>query len=800
MAADGAKYRARHDEPLVRFTFGLFVASGAAGLVDQIAFSKYLSYVVGSTAHAVSAVLASFMVGLALGAALAGRFVGRVSRPLVAYGVLEILVGATVVLAPAAFDALTPWYVAKARQFPDSLVALSAMRWSLASLVVVVPTMAMGATLPLLSALVRIGRGEVDARLREQRLGALYAANTLGGAMGSLGTAYFVLPALGLASTLHAAAATSAAVGVAAIVLGRDARVDRGPLASGSAPVQRAAAPLDAAWMLGILAFASGGLVFACEVVFTHLLSLVIGNSVYAFGLILAVFLSCLFVGATRAPAWHARLGDAALPLGFGAAALGITLTLKLWDLTPFVYSAFGGISSFAGREAIRALVAFLLLVGPTTLMGLTFPLLLQRVASRDDAPRLVGRLTSINTIGAVCGSLATGYLVLPALGSERTILAVAAVFALGAVATASTAGALRRRVLVLAAAAVAAGVLIPGWNLARLTSGTNVYFTKYRAPEAILFVREDVHGGVTTVVKKKGVTRLETNGKFQGDDGPQMDAQRMFAHYPTLFVQGFDRALVIGIGTATTVGTITAYPWKHVEVVDISPAIVEAADRFFAGPNRGALRDPRVRVVIADGRNHLLLSETRYDLISMELSSIWFAGAASLYSREYYQLVKSRLSDVGVFQQWVQFHHVTPEVFATILNSLRAEFRHVALFYGGRQGMIVATDARPLTASRAHLAELQADPRIREVLPDQRGLLGLFDDVLAAGPGIDAFLDDVARRAGRERASLVSTDDNLFLDYATPKGNVLPWETREALVEDVKRFRRAEDVAALLR
>ncbi|MGE3675065.1 MAG: fused MFS/spermidine synthase, partial [Polyangiaceae bacterium] len=192
----------------------LFIGSGFTGLVDQIGFSKYLSYVVGSTAYAVSAVLAAFMTGLALGAHLGGKLSSRVKRPLLAYGVLELVVGAAVAAAPLAFKALTPLYLSLLGQAPDSLLFASVVRWFLAVLFVVVPTIAMGATLPLLSRVVGSDLSDDVAgnAEKEKRLGKLYAANTLGGAIGALFAAYWILPLLSLASTLITSALGSAAI------------------------------------------------------------------------------------------------------------------------------------------------------------------------------------------------------------------------------------------------------------------------------------------------------------------------------------------------------------------------------------------------------------------------------------------------------------------------------------------------------------------------------------------------------------------------------------------------------------
>jgi spermidine synthase len=305
------------------------------------------------------------------------------------------------------------------------------------------------------------------------------------------------------------------------------------------------------------------------------------------------------------------------------------------------------------------------------------------------------------------------------------------------------------------------------------------------------------VHGGVTTVTEAEGVKTLYTNGKFQGNTGWEMSAQRLFAHYPSLFVEKFDQALVIGLGTATTLGTLTAYPWRSIDVAEISPAIVEAAGRYFEAPNRGALRDPRVALTIADGRNFLLVRKKQYDLISMELSSIWFAGAANLYSDEFYRLARTRLKEAGIFQQWVQLHHIRRRDFATIVHTLRKNFREVALFHGGGQGILVASQ-RPLRISRSRLAALEQRPAVIETEPNGRRLAELTDDILALGAGLDAFLERTADEVGEPLDDLVSTDENLYLEYATPRGNVLAWDARDLLVLHLSSYRDEKAIDAL--
>ena len=466
----------------------------------------------------------------------------------------------------------------------------------------------------------------------------------------------------------------------------------------------------------------------------------------------------------------------------------------------PYFFDNTGEVlTSFAAREATRGIAAFLMLLLPTTLMGLTFPLLLQRVARYAHVGRWVGRLTAVNTLGAVLGALLTGYVFLPWLGSQRTLLAIALSFAVAGLLVVKWATDRKRQVVFAGAGAtLLLALLAPRWDLALLTSGTNVYFDGYHAPEKILMMREDVHGGVTTVTETAGVRSLYTNGKFQGNTGWEMQAQRFFAHYPSLFVKDYKDLLVIGLGTGTTLGTLAGYPWQKIDVAEISPSILLAARTYFTGPNLGAIDDPRVTIHHADGRNFVLVQDQKYDLINMELTSVWFAGAASLYSREFYGLIHERMKPGAVFQQWVQLHHVRPQDFATILNTLRHQFAHVILFYGGGQGILVASDA-PLVASAARIHALEQTEHVAATIPHARPLADLFNDVLVTDAGLDQFLADAAAKAGEPVESMLSTDGNLYLEYATPHGNVLPWSAREDLVADLRRYHDPSAVAAML-
>jgi spermidine synthase len=771
----------------------LFFVSGLTGLVYEVAFSKYLSYAFGVTAYASSAVLVAFMGGLSVGGLAVARWDARLPNRLLAYGLAEVVVGLFCLVSPWLFGAVGSVYVALAHALPASLPLLTALRWLLATAVVFLPAVAMGATLPLLAPWIGAGTSS-------RWLSALYALNVLGGAVGALGAAYGILPALGLAGTLRAAALANLGIGVLAAAIGRasgpasvPARTDPARVAESRPRGESGRAPL---WLLAVW---SGFLVFAAEVVVVHLLALVIGTSVYAFGLMLAIFLVCLAVGAWLASS--SRLGvPSAAPLAAAAAGLATAATVPVWDHLPRLFDAFVPYATtWAAREAVRGLVACFGIVVSATAMGIVFPLLLRQIAVRPRAGAEVGRVTALNTLGSIAGSLAGGFVLLPALGSQRSLFAIAVGYtALALAAVMLSRGETGRSrgwavAISLATLLVVAGA--PPWDLARLTNGANVYFDSSPPPDAIEMIREDVHGGVTTVTRRGNLLTLFTNGKFQGNNGYELEAQRAFAHVPCALAERHDLAFVIGLGTGTTIGTLAAYPFRRIDLAELSPAIVEAAKTYFSDINGGALADPRVHVLGEDGRNALLVANDAYDLVGIEISSIWFAGAANLYNREFYQIVQRRLAPGGVLQQWVQFHHMRRRELASILGTVRAVFPHVVLYAHGNQGIIVA-GARPLVMSRARTHLLRERPAVARLLGPDRMLTDFADDLLATDEALDRFVADSAREVGLASADLISTDDNLYLEYATPKNNMPGLPSIDETIDLLARYRPPDAVA----
>jgi len=826
----------------------LFFCSGASSLVFETIFTRLLTYTFGNTAQATATVLAAFLGGLALGALMFGRWVDRRPPSLWIYGVLELLAGIYCAFIPQLFGWLTQAYVFLYHRFDLGPTVLTGARFVLSSVVILAPTILMGGTLPALARYVSSTRSDFESHVSR-----LYAWNTLGAALGTLASTYLLMPTWGVKGALGFACAINfsvfAAVGLQArrftptSVAAKTNQPPPGPSGPEASPAIRR--------LFVFAAFLTGALALVYEVLWTHILAFLVGNSVYAFGVMLFCFLCGLGIGAhavarrLREPRlWSAALAGSQLFL-----ALSLFGTLPLWDRVPGIFAqglarAFEldvvsilvlllirmiylgatiyrrlsresfpwaraielaveaavvilALTSdttplwkypetyFIASEGLRFFCSFYLLIVPAILLGLTFPLLLNlashgatRVGSR------VGGIYAANTLGAILGSALAGFVLLPRWGSFSSLRASATVnLGLGLV-FAFVLLPLRRNSKILLA--LVAGSLVwlswsgpSDWDARRISRGSYVYFTDGWPIDRVLYSAEDVQGGLTTVVEVRGARVLLSNGKFQGNNSAETGAQIRFALIPVLFTQEFDRALVIGLGTGNTLRTVSSFPFRHLDTVEIAPHIVEAARDYFADINGRVFdRDPRVQLTLADGRNFLLLSRESYDLITMEVSSIWISGQADLYNKEFYELCRARMKQRGILQQWVQIHHMRTQDFLVILNTAAQVFPHVAFFLGPEQGVLVASES-PLESDYGRLAAFDADPEVRKELNaiNVPGMTALFGELMLHGDSLRAALAALPRLSGRS-ADFVSSDLFPYLEYRTPKGNALPQST----------------------
>ncbi len=764
----------------------MFFVSGAAALVYQVLFAKQLALVFGSTSTATLTVLATFLGGMAIGSLMGSRLALKTNRPLVAYAIMEMLIAGYCVLTPSLFEFIQQMYVALAAgHAPDSPMLLG-LRVALGATVLLVPTVLMGATLPVLAQ--ALGT-------QSQRIGLnvawLYFANTGGAAAGALLTSYAVIPLLGASQTTLVAAGLNLLVALGAIQLSKRFVTTQVTLATTDIQSFENVVHLPKkAAVAALLALCVGGILsLGLEVVYVHMLSIVAGNSVYAFGLMLATFLLGLAGGGEAARRLLSKPDSDRLRLLVWA-LLGLAAStaagILWWFDIPAYFASFAqypAAQSFSAREAIRGAVCALLMIPPTLFIGAAyaFGMDIATAAGRRKPIAMLGFGAALNTLGNITGVLLFGFCLLPLFGGliSTQVIAFSALI-LAALLLVVTSTRLNRWDVALFASTAGIVVMSLGaqLNYDVLSSGANVYFAPQQWGQVIEHA-ESIDGGLTTVTVNASpdgpIKTLLTNGKFQGNDATkgEMQAQMGFALTSLLHQEHRERALVIGYGTGVTSRVFHDAGFHHLDIAELSRDVVRLADEHFSKVNNRVSSAPGVQLHVTDGRNLLLLSskQSGYDVVSIEITSIWFAGAASLYNREFYRLARSRMAQDGVLQQWLQLHRLAPTDLLSVVASLRAEFRYVSLYVMGGQGILIATNsADRQSPNNESIQKLENSISLKTVKGAlDRPISAIAGDRLLDNAGIDRFI----KTGGVDESLWWSTDDNLHLEYSTPKANV---------------------------
>lgn len=691
--------------------YGIFLLSGAAALVYQVIWARWLGLVFGNTTTSISIILGAFMLGLALGSWAAGSVVRRLASPMRAYAILELGIGAFALAFPLATAGLGHLYGAVASAESTAAVTIG-WRVALAFVLLLVPTSMMGATLPLLTEHFR--RDPRHGRV--WRAGVLYACNTIGAAVGVIAAGFVGIELLGVRTTTIAAAGLNLLVAAIGFALARQGA--RGPAAP--APVASTRARTSFAAGTALLALGlSGGLALGSEVLWTRTLQLVIGNSTYAFATILVVYLVGVALGSA------AFSGVVKRSKRLESWLVVLLLGMGVWTL--LAAEGFGLLQSLAAardQETIGARLGFYLqaaalLLPLAFLSGCMFPAgtrLLEPDAD-DASGEQVARAYAWNTIGAVVGSLVAGFVVAAHFDFFQAVDLLAAGYALAAV----TVGALflRSGGLRLAAAAVvlllAFGLATYGFTQAR-DRNRFARGIEYANPELeVVFHRPGLQG-VTTAIRRQGeasASLLLVNG--QGMTLKLTDTKLM-AHLPMLVHPDPRRVLVICFGMGTTFRSALSYG-AEVTAVELVPEVLEAFPVFFADA-AAVRRDPNGRLVVTDGRNFLELTRERFDVISVDPPPpVDAAGVTNLYSREFVALARERLAPGGVFAHWIPFPGGGVKDVHTmrmLLATIAAEFDHVlaAPALNGVGVHVLASD-RPIDVDLPAIAERIAAPAV---------------------------------------------------------------------------------------
>lgn len=789
-------------EPLLLgLIYLMFFLSGAAALVYQVVWVRSLTLVFGGSHLAVTAVLSIFMAGLAVGGYVIGRRVDRVARPLRLYGLLEIGIAASALAFVGLMQVYPSVYVALARGRDEATLYLTGVRMLFSIVALIVPTVLMGGTLPVLSRFV----SRQPEHLRG-RLPFLYGLNTLGAVLGALMAGFVLLPACGVGTTLLVAVAANTLIGLAALRLpertAEPARQEDGRLATATSlpapngsPTAEAEARRDALaaslvlWGIGISGFCALGY----EVLWTRVLTVAVGASVYGFTIMLVAFLTGIALGSKAYGALVTVFGTGdpgprrpiawfgLTQVAIGATALLVTVYLRDVPANAVrLQSLFLGadLPSFRARIWTSFWLAFLYMVVPALFMGAAFPLAGEALARRRRAVgRAVGDVLASNTVGAILGAALNGLVLIHAFGIERSLQILTVVnLGVGLVVLASLQRARWLPAGAAAAALAAIAVLALNDEVARVWD--RKYFAIFRSnqPEAfrtpemvreaventdVLYYAEGAEAIVSVIKVKGGEPAFLTNGRVEASAHPQaLQVQFALGHLPLLLARNPRDVLVVGLGSGMTAGATVVHPSvERVAIVEIEPKVLGVA-RTFASYNHGVLDDPRVRVVVNDGRNFLLTTERTFDVITADPIHPWFRGAGYLYSTEYFELAAAHLRPGGVVAQWLPIYELTPRDLACIVRTFREHFPHTLLFLTHYDAELLGS-REPFAIDEAELERRIAAPDVGRDLG--KVMMGSATDLLSY------FVMGTAGMARFAQAGVLNTDDNLYLEFSAP-------------------------------
>jgi spermidine synthase len=765
------------------FIATIFFLSGAAALIYEISWVRLFSVLFGNSMHAIAVVVAIYMTGLALGSFIFGRISDRSVNALRLYGAIELGVGGSAVLVPYLLGAAEPLIASLYSAGAPALSTLTLTRGLVAAGVLVVPTTLMGATLPIVSKHVVTHLGQIGTRI-----GLLYGLNTLGSVVGCALAGILLIRIVGATNSTYIAACLNAVIGLVAILapstrasrLGAQGRNHRDSSPLDSTSTSPAPGTRFRLWFILLAFFVSGFAALSYELVWTRILGFLLqsGTSTYAFTIILTVFLAGLGIGALVYAPLSPRLGDPVAAFGslhilIGAAALASLLALGQ-------LSAHGFPEVSRSYWATDILKASVLMLAPTILMGISFPLGC-RVVTESSATvgRNVGRAYALNLLGSVAGPLVTGFVLLPRLGSEGVLYAMVTASLVTGLFLVVLFGSTRGRILVRMIPVAA--VLLLGY--ARTMRPNLVLQLLNTGGEPVVYFKEESSGSLVATQLKDGVHLIVGGSVGAGSTPIYQRTDELLAYIPLLLHPSPRQVAVICFGTGRTTGLFAQHPAvESVDVVEIAQGAFDAGRDLFGSFNMNVLSNPKVRPVLDDGFNFLKYSPDRYDVISIDPFTPRDPGSARLYTRDFLQFAKARLNTGGVVVMWAFPPRVRMGSFMVALKTFQAVFPNTTVWLSpvDQHALFVATP-EPLVFSVADLASrLAARPpqtRYPYHVTNLVSFLSLF------------FLDEAAVKdlvAAEARPPFTVDRPNLEFLYMTDRSRFLDSEWRRRVASSV--------------
>jgi len=657
----------------------LFLGSGCAALIYEIVWFQVLQLVIGSSAVSLGVLLATFMGGMCLGSLLLPKYVSRAEHPLKVYAKLEIGIAICGVLIVFGVPVINGIYAAIGG---GGVVGIT-MRALFCILCLLPPTLMMGATLPAIARYVETTQQGVSW------LGFFYGGNIVGAVFGCLLAGFYLLRHYDMPTATFAAAALNILVAVVAYQIAANTKYEPAAESDGAAFVT---APGATAIYVSIAI--SGLTALASEVIWTRIISLIFGGTVYTFSIILAMFLVGLGIGSSVGAGLAGRTRNPRLMLGVfqmllaGGMAWTAFITTQSLPYWPIDLTIARDAWMIFQVDLMRTVWAVL---PPAFLWGASFPLALAAIAQRGQDPgRLVGGVYAANTVGAIIGAAAASLLLIPNLGTQHAqqILVVLA----GVSGTLAIAPLLKNGGPAVMAALIG-GLGLAGfcaYTLPGVPPGLIAYGrdlpARYKDGE-VIYSGEGMNASIA-ISKIQGETQFHVSGKVEASTLPQdMRLQRMLAHIPAMIHPEPKSVLIVGFGAGVTSGTFVVHPSvKRIVIVEIESLIPTTTGKYFATQNYDVLKDPRTELIIDDARHYILTTKEKFDIITSDPIHPWVKGNATLYSKEYFELCKQRLNPGGIVTQWVPLYESDMDTVKSEVSTFFSVFPN-GTFWGNQEG-----------------------------------------------------------------------------------------------------------------
>ncbi len=755
--------------PFLPLLLLLFVGSGLCALIYEVVWFQLLQLVIGSSAVSLGVLLATFMGGMCIGSLFLPRFVPSRMHPLRVYAALELGIAAIALLVLVAVPLVGHLYAPFVGHGAGSVV----MRAVVAGICLLPPTILMGATLPAVARWIESSPAGVSW------LGFFYGGNTAGAVLGAVLAGFYLLREYDMATATVVAVAVQCIVAAGAYALSM--RTEGGESTDAvAAREEHAAEAAPNAWVVYAAIGLSGLCALGAEVVWTRLLSLMLGASTYTFSIILSVFLFGLGLGSAAGSAIARNAGNARIAMGWAQALQIATVCWAAWMIAgvlpywPINPSLAPSPWFTLHLDITRCLWAVL---PGAFLWGASFPLALAAVARRGaDSGTLVGGVYAANTVGAIVGALLFSIVLIPGIGTQRASQVLIAVSALSAVMLfGSLLTAMRRAATAsIVATALLGALLLPRVKeVPALLVAYGRFMVTWIDQLDVLYVGEGMNSSIAVAtLKSSGATQFHVAGKVEASSLPQdMRLQRMLGHLPALVHPKPQSVLIVGFGAGVTAGSFVPYPeMKRIVICEIEPLIPRIVSTYFKHENNNVVNDRRTEIVFDDARSFILTTDEKFDIITSDPIHPWVKGAAALYTREYFESVKAHLNPGGVVTQWVPLYESNSAAVKSEIATFLEVFPNGTVWANNIEGkgydVVLLGQNDPLRIDVRALADRFGKPDYQSVAASLvevgfRSPIELFGTYTSRKSDMTAWLKDAQ----------INRDGNLRLQYLAGTG-----------------------------